>query len=325
MAGHSTTPDVTGSLVAEVVALCRRGLRHADPPESPGLRRLLGIPEEFSSVQALPLLRESIMAATITLAEEVRRVFQISSGADLGSTLPREKRLEMAARAERISTRTARRWSEEKAPPQIVAHLLRSPGRSAHHPNFDITQLHARLNLSIPTPILCLERTIRIRTPWIDRFYEEISIRDPREGTPVWRELDGCALEKVTDLGSGMWGASFTFPHPLPVGATHTFSTSLRFPSRKCLLPEFAFRPHSTTLNARIDIYFGNRLPSLIEVFETTGSPGQVPSPHVTEALIPRHPIQHFEFPEIQRGLGVGVRWLFNDQHRARIPAGVTL
>ena len=120
-------------------------------------------------------------------------------------------------------------------------------------------------------------------------------------------------------------GASFTFPHPLPVGATHTFSTSLRFPSRKCLLPEFAFRPHSTTLNARIDIYFGNRLPSLIEVFETTGSPGQVPSPHVTEALIPRHPIQHFEFPEIQRGLGVGVRWLFNDQHRARIPAGVTL
>lgn len=301
------------TLVAEIVGVCRRGLMHPELPPCPALRRILRIEENVSDLIAAPMIRAGVLEAANDLPPDHRLVFYESSGAWPGAPLGREKRLVAAALAANISTRTARRWSEEIAPRQIAAKLLTDTDTVVQRASFAITRLHARLDLSLPSPVIILERTIRVLAPAMPAFFEEVTIPYLRVGQPAWREVLGCTVDKVVSLGHGMWGVTHRFPEQLHSGSTHTFSTSLKLPNHASLHPEIGFRPHNTTLNAQISIQFGKRLPSRIESFETTGPPGGVPGAHVTNRMRPDHGLQRFMFPDIKLGYAVGVRWFMDD------------
>lgn len=312
MVRHPIAEDLTASLTAEVVALCRKGLVHADPPDIPELRRLLNIPNDLPNVQALPMIRASIVDAAATLPPDHRLVFYESSGAWPGAPLGREKRLAAAAEAGNISERTARRWSEQVAPPLIVAWLLNNTDRAVRDASFAMTRLHVQLDLTKTSPVIKLKRTIRVLAPHMDGFYEEVSIPRLREGEPVWQGIYGCSVTKVASLGQRMWGINHSFPQLLQIGSNHSFTTSMRLPNHESLCPEIGFQPHNATLSARISIRFGRRLPSRIETFQTTGTPGSIPTAHITETLIPDRRDLRFEFAEIQLGYAVGIRWFWD-------------
>lgn len=312
MGSDATQPDLDG-LAAEILALSRRGLRSTTPPESPILRDLLGIPDSLPGDQALPMIRASIIEAAHVLPPDHRQVFLESSGARAGSPFGRERRLKAAARVGNVSERTARRWSEELAPRQLAAHLLSNTRRVVLNSSFAVTHLHAWLDLSKDRPTLALQRSIRVLAPRMEKFHEEVFLPDLQEGLPTWRGLQGCELDQVADLGHGMWGTSFKFDRPLMVGDTHNFSTSIKIPNRASLRPELGFRPHNTTLNAVVDIQFGQRRPARIETFQTTAIFGLVPESHVTSVTAPCQRQERFEFEEIQLGFGLGVRWFMDD------------
>lgn len=301
------------TLAAEIVAVCRRGLMYPELPSCPALRHILQIEENVSDVMAAPMIRASIIEAANVLSPDHRLVFYESSGAWPESALGRERRLEAAALAANISTRTARRWSEESAPRQIAARLLTDTDAVVQHASFAMTRFHARLDLSLPSPVITLERTIRVLAPVMLTFFEEVTIPYLRVGQPVWREVLGCTVDKVASLGHGMWEVTHRFPEQLHRGTTHTFSTSLKLPNHASLHPEIGFRPHNTTLNAQVSIQFGKRLPSRIESFETTGPPGGIPCAHVTNCMRPQRGLQRFTFPDIKLGYAVGVRWFMDD------------
>lgn len=308
MGRHTTEQDLE-TLQGEVLALIRKGLRNPNPPETPALRRLLGISDDLSPGQALPMIRSCIVEAAQTLPHEHWVVFNESSGARPRSPFGRERRLEAAARAGKISARTARRWSEEVAPERIVVQLVNNTERLVRNSSFSVTQLHAWLDLSTAQPVLSLMRSIRVLAPRMDAFHEEVFLPDLQDGTPTWRGLQGCELEQAVDLGHGLWGTGFTFDRPLRLGDTHHFSTSIRLPNHASLRPELGFRPHNTTLNAVVDIRFGPHLPSHIETFQTTADLGFVPRSHIMDTTIPDRRDQRFEFEEIQLGFGLGIRW----------------
>ena len=97
MAGHTDEPDQK-ALEEEILALTRKGLWTTTPQYTPALRQLLGIPEEYSNLQALPMIRAGILEAAKVLPAEHLIVFRESSGAEAGSPFGRERRLAAAAR-----------------------------------------------------------------------------------------------------------------------------------------------------------------------------------------------------------------------------------
>lgn len=313
MAERSTTQDLSGPLVREVVALCRKGLRNTDLPATPHLRELLGVPESLPGPQALPVLRASIVDAASTLPPKLCLVFYASAGVKAGSPSGRLERLAEAAAEGGISERTARRWSEETAPPQIVARLLSSTKRAALGARFEMLGLYTRLDLSMPTPVVSHQRDIRVLAPRMDGFYEEVTVPGLTEKAPVFRGLQGCRLGTITGMGPNMWGINYSFPESRWAMERHSFSTSMVLPDHASLRPELGFRPHNTTLNATVEILFGSQLPARIETFQTTSVTGFVPPAHVVQTLIPDGRRQRFEFREIQLGFAVGVRWFMAD------------
>ena len=314
MPGHTDEPDQK-ALEEEILALTRKGLWTTTPPPpyTPALRQLLGIPEEYSGLQALPMIRAGILDAAKVLPAEHLIVFRESSGAEAGSPFGRERRLAAAARLAGISARTARRWSEDLAPCRIAAQLLADTERVVRNSSFAVTQLHAWLDLNTDHPVLSLLRRIKVLAPRMETFHEEVFLPDLKDGTPTWRALEGCELEKVVGMEHGMWGTKFRFDRALGLGEIHHFSTSIRLPNHASLRPELGFRPHNTTLNAVVDIRFGPRIPSRIETFQTTANFGLIPQSHVTETRSSPQQRERFEFDEIRLGLGLGVRWFMDD------------
>ncbi len=308
--------DRIKALVGEVEALRGAGLYASAPPSTPELRRLLDIPDHLSDAEAFPLIRFHVIQAASLLPPELAPVFLTAAGADAGAPTGSDARKALAAEASKISARTVLRWCQNKAAPMIVDLLRHSEHSPADTPEIEVLRLYAGLDFTETEPRLIMRRRIRLLAPSLQYFNEEMHL--PRlDGRPFcWRALDGCTVDGVTALGHNSWSARITFPRSLRQGEVHSFATTVQLPSHDAMLPVLGFRPHSTTRDVTIELNFGKRLPSRIEIFQTT-SPQGVPEAHIERELAPKMARWARYFPYLRLGYSSGVRWFFDESSTA--------
>lgn len=304
--------DRIKQLQGEIGQLRSLGLHTSRPPHTPALRHVLGIPERLSDSEALLVIRHHLVRASQSLPPKLRQVFLIAAGATSEAPSSSEERKALAASQANVHSRTVLRHCKDKAIPRIVDILLYSQAVGSSTSPFEVIRLHVRLDLKEPEPRLVLTRRIRLLTKVLDSFQDETYLPG-LNGRPFhWRELDGCTVDEVRHQGIDSWAARVSFPRRLQMGETHSFSTTVQLPSHDAIHPELGFHPHSLLQNIELDLEFGERLPSRIEVFETTALHG-VPPSHIKQVVIPTTSRWRHRFREFRIGFASGVRWFFDE------------
>ncbi len=275
----------------------------------PALMAALRVPDHASLAEARELTRRSLLTHADRLSDDLRTAFLESAGFRRDAPASAPARVQAAADQLRVSRRTAYRRLDE-AVDQVVAML--APGaEKCIVQDIDYVFLNARVRVDLEGsyPTIVNERTIGARSEGVNHLDERLVLPRLTEGDLNLRALEGCAIDEKVRVSQGVWALRVRLPHELAVGEQHSFALSIRLPDHESLEPFIGFLPYTTSLDATIELRFGDQLPATLEQFV---APPPIPGAARPSDLHPVTPIgrRHaFSFPEMRPGLCYGIKW----------------
>lgn len=258
-------------------------------------------------------VRRRILAAAEELDKDLRAVFLTAAGFRHDAPLSVSARLQAAAVPLRISERTARRRYKQAC--VGIATILVSTDARSVLADIDYVFLRSRtwIDLRDDEPTIVISRTIGTRSDRIDHVDDRFRLpRFTGEQLTVIG-LEGCRAEQPSLVGTNIWALKLRFPRVLRIGDQHTFAISIRLPDRDSLEPFVGFLPHTTSLDATVELRFGDQRPALLEKFSAPPPVDgliRIPGSELIQPVAARHV---FVFEQMKPGLCFGVRWHWDD------------
>lgn len=265
------------------------------------------------------VLREQVHRRLVTAAEQVDKnlstIFLTAAGFRRDAPPGVAARLQAAAAPLQISERTARR-RYQRACARIAAILVSSETRSALA-DIDYVYLASRtwIDLRDDEPAIVISRTLSARTDRIDHIEDRFRLPRFTGDQLTVISLEGCRLERSTLVGDRIWALTLGFPHVLRLGDQHTFAISIRLPDRDSLDPFVGFLPHTTSLDATVELLFGERRPAVLEKFSTPPPVDGLTRIPGAETIRPVEDRHLFVFEQMKPGLCFGIRWHWEDPY----------
>ncbi|HMR47747.1 MAG TPA: hypothetical protein PKE40_00740 [Arachnia sp.] len=271
------------------------------------LLEALGISPSAPTEAVREYVRSRLLRAADRLRpQECGTAFKIVAGLCEGYPDDTDGRLRKAADEIGRSDRTVRRYYDEAAK-QIPALLDRVRERSvSQEVDYAFVYARTRVDLREETPYIVNERTISVRSDWIDHVDEQLVLPNFTGDMLDIRALEGCRVESVAKSDHGAWRFRLVFPRALRAGERHAFATSIKLPSRDTLAPVAGFAPRNTSYDALLELRFGARRPAVLERF--VASP-LAETPLRSELIKPVEARHDFLFRQMQAGFWHGVRW----------------
>lgn len=288
-----------------------------------GFARIVSFsPELLASLRLSPsappeILREHVRRRILSAAEQLDRplgnLFLTVAGFRSDSPAAVSARLRAAADATGVSDRTVRRHYEQACVRLSV--LIRSDSTRSALPDIDYVyrSSHTWIDLRDDEPTIVVTRTLSARSDHIGHVDDRIRL--PRFDGDSLRVigLEGCRVATPHLVGTRIWAMKLSFPRPVRVGEQHTFALSIRLPDRDSLEPFVGFLPHTTSLDATVDLLFGDRRPAMLERFAApppVDGLDRIPGSALIRPVETRHT---FIFDQMQPGICCGVRWHWDD------------
>lgn len=265
------------------------------------------------------ILREQVHRRLVTAAEQLdqdlRTAFFAAAGFRHDAPTRVSARLQEAAAPFQISERTARRHYQ-RACVRIATILVSKETRSVLA-DIDYVYLTSRtwVDLRDDEPTIVISRMLSARTDRIDHLEDRFRLPRFAGDQLTVIALEGCRLERSTLVGDHIWAMTLRFPQILRVGEQHTFAISIRLPDRDSLNPLVGFLPHTTSLDATVELLFGERRPAMLERFSApppVDGMNRIPGSETIRPVQERH---HFVFEQMKPGLCFGVRWHWDDPY----------
>lgn len=297
----------------------RRGVQQAHRDESVGVL----IAQALSLEQYRPgeHRRKALIAGLITHAEVLPADLSfvlLTACAIRAEQRPNlTQRLEYAANILEINVRTVWRRLDD-ANQRVAASLagvLVSP-ESTPPPEWVLTSLHTRTDLTQPRPIFYSTHTVRVISPYLSQIVERVSFPGAGpDADPAFKVTGDCELGRVERPYQVSWEITLRLARQFACGESVTYSMSVRAPSRRLVHPMSVMLPERECRVFSTEIDFGR--PSVARrvwrldgvsapVAELDDPAGTLLDPH-------REPVLRADYQNMVRGRVYGLRWEWED------------